>query len=210
MRYVDMAECLRACFSQPWPSFMSTSPTRIYLTGFMGSGKSTVGPPLARALSYRFADLDARIEARAGRPVERIFAEAGEAAFRELEAACLRETTEEEHLVIALGGGALAQPRNLRLALQQGCVVYLRVPPALLAQRLQREAAVRPLLLGADGRPLPPDALQARIETMLARREPFYRQAHCIVEVGNQSASEVVEAVLALLQLRSSRKEWRW
>ena len=176
-------------------------PLRIYLTGFMGSGKSTVGPRLATALGYSFIDLDEAIEHRAGRPIRQLFAEEGEAAFRQLERELLRETTVREHLVVALGGGALTFEENLRLALGAGRVVYLRASADVLARRLRSGRAVRPLLLGDDGRPLSDADLRARIEAMLERRAPFYERAHLAVDAGRAPDVTVRAIVDALARV---------
>lgn len=173
----------------------SMPPTRIYLTGFMGSGKSTVGPRLAARLGYAFVDLDDAVAARAGRPVAKVFAEEGEAAFRVLEADALRATAAVERTVVALGGGALASPANLAWAREAGTIVYLRLSPAALAARLTYTAAARPLLHDDGGRPLAGAALTRRIAELLGAREAFYAQAHAVVEVEGQTVQETVEAV---------------
>jgi len=179
---------------------MNAFPTRIYLTGFMGSGKSTIGPLLAARLGYSFLDLDALIEARVGKPVSSLFAEDGEVAFRALEAALLRETTRQEHVVVALGGGALTFEENLSLARASGGVVYLRVSPMQLARRLATGSEGRPLLKGADGQRLSGVSLQAKIEAMLVRREAFYRRAHVTVEATWLGVETTVEAVVQALE----------
>lgn len=174
--------------------------TRIYLTGFMGSGKSTIGPILANVLGYDYADLDAVVEAEEGRAVQAIFAEDGEAVFRRLEAAALHRTAGRERVVVALGGGALAREDNLRFALDHGTVVYLRVPVAQLVQRLQKSPTERPLLQGDDGRPLSHAALTARIESILAAREPFYERAHVVFDVGKRDVGRTVDALVQALR----------
>ena len=178
---------------------MSDFGRRIYLTGFMGSGKSTIGPILANVLGYDFVDLDEAIEERAGKPVPRIFAEDGEAAFRALEATMLRETAEHDHVVVALGGGALIAEANLQWALANGAVVYLKVSLDALIRRLRRGRIVRPLLLDAAGRRLPAADLREKIRALMDRREPFYERAHVVVEIADQrvgiTVDEVVRAV---------------
>lgn len=179
---------------------------RIYLTGFMGSGKSTVGPILANVLGYAFADLDEAIEARAGRSVPEIFAEEGEAAFRALEAAALRETASRDHLVVALGGGALTNKANLHWALTHGIVVYLQVSLDALVRRLLRARVERPLLLDDAGALLSEVALREKISAMLARREPFYRQAQVIVAVDNQRVGITVDEVMKAIRQYGRRR----
>lgn len=170
-------------------------PTRIYLTGFMGSGKSTVGPLLAERSGYAFLDLDDAVAERAGRSVAAVFAESGEAAFRTFEAAALRTTGTLARTVVALGGGAVAADANLDWTLEHGTLVYLRLPADELARRLATAAADRPLLQDPGGGPLAESALTERIATLLAGREPFYERAHVIVDAAGQTVEETVEAV---------------
>ena len=158
-----------------------TAPPRVYLTGFMASGKSTVGPLVADALGYRFADLDWLIEAKAGRPISLIFAEGGEAAFRAAEAEALDETTRSRRVVVATGGGALVTPAALRTARTAGPVVWLRASAETVLDRVG-DAAGRPLLAGPDGLPLWGRALRERVEGLMNEREPFYAQADVTVD----------------------------
>ena len=172
-------------------------PTRIYLTGFMGSGKSTVGAALAATLGYAFVDLDQVIEDAAGYSIAGLFAVEGEAAFRRREARALRDTAEKEEVVVALGGGTLVDEANRAFALQHGTVVYLDVPVDRLVDRLLRgrARADRPLLLDDEGRPLEHGALRERVATMLKGRQPFYRQAHVVVPVGADRVAVTVDRV---------------
>lgn len=161
----------------------------------MGSGKSTVGPELARALGYDFLDLDLLIEERAGMPIPAIFAEEGEAAFRKLEADMLREVAQREHAVVALGGGALTFEENLRVAKRSGLVIYLRVPAELLVRRLRGRTG-RPLIMGSEGSTLSDEDLRRRVDLMIGTREPYYSQADVTIEAGEMSLDETVYAVL--------------
>jgi len=156
-------------------------PSRIYLTGFMASGKSTVGPLLAREVGYRFIDLDAFVEAREGQPLAGLFASGGEAAFRSAERAALEETTRMARVVVSTGGGTLANEANLQTALGAGVVVHLRAPEPLVLRRLRR-GRLRPLLLDAHGERLTGAALEARVQELLAARAPFYARAHLTVD----------------------------
>lgn len=180
-------------------------PTRIFLTGFMGSGKSTLGPIVANVLGYGFLDLDAAIARRAGKPVPQVFAEDGEPAFRKLESEALQAMEKKTRVVISVGGGALANEANMTWALAHGTVVYLHVPTPVLVRRLLRGRARRPLLLDDDGRRLSTAALAARVEAMLVRREPFYRRAHITVEMGRRSVGQTVDEIVRALK-RYARK----
>jgi shikimate kinase len=179
-----------------------TFPPRVYLTGFMGSGKSTVGPLLADRLGYRFVDLDWLIEARTGRSIPDLFVESGEAAFRVAEAGALLETTRGMESVVSTGGGTFVVPANRIAAQNAGAVVWLRATPDLLLPRLGSGAG-RPLLAGPDGLPLAGAALAERVEHLVRARDPHYAQADLAVDAGG--APEAVAREIAE-RLRSWRR----
>ena len=166
----------------------------------MGSGKSTVGRSLAQRLGWRFADLDSFIEQRDGRPVSRIFAESGEAAFRAMETEALTTSLRESRLVVALGGGALETPAN-RQALgtaSQTCTILLTASFETLYDRCQQQ-----IIAAADSslpvRPLLGDREAAAAR--LARREANYREtANLILDTTGQQPEESIDALLALLR----------
>ncbi len=172
----------------------------VYLTGFMASGKSSVGPLLARRLGRPYIDLDRIIIEKAGLSIPEVFAQFGEQRFRELESEALRETGAQE-AVVALGGGALAQPNNLAFAREKGVVVYLDASVDAILERLQQGDPDRPMLRGADGRPLTRKALRDRIRTLLESRVPYYEQAHFRVETTGKSVAAVVDEVVRRLAL---------
>lgn len=167
---------------------------RTYLTGFMASGKSTVGPKVAARLGCTFLDLDRLIAVHEGRSIPRVFAEDGEERFRELETAALHETADRENLVVALGGGALVDDDNRAFAKEHGRVVYLEVDPDTVLDRVGTEADQRPLLQDEDGTPLPRQQMRERIERMLGERESAYTDAHASVDA-TASVSTVVDTV---------------
>jgi len=177
-------------------------PSRIYLTGFMGSGKSTIGPILAERLGYDFVDLDQRVEELAQKPITTVFEEDGEAAFRALEADVLKETRSRDHLVVATGGGALLNQESLRLAKSAGAVIYLRLAARALAVRL-KGITNRPVMQDQNGEVLSESALLARIEELLAERAHYYEQADFIVEADGLSPDAVVEAITGALNERA-------
>jgi shikimate kinase len=109
---------------------------RILLSGFMGAGKTTVGQLLADRIGVPFRDLDAMVEARAGRSVRELFAAAGESEFRRLEREALVTACELDPAVIALGGGTLSAPGGAELARRSGLVVWLHPPFATIARRI--------------------------------------------------------------------------
>jgi shikimate kinase len=118
---------------------------RIFLSGFMASGKSAVGRELARRLKVGFHDLDEVVEARAGLSVGRIFAAHGEAGFRERERQALTEIIAIESGVVALGGGTVVSESNRRMLRQAGCLVWLNTPRSTILTRLAAAAGDRPL-----------------------------------------------------------------
>ena len=170
----------------------------VCLTGFMGSGKSTVGRLLASQLAWHFADLDAEIERESGLSISQIFAQKGEAVFRDIEHQCLERvlgaaSARDTRSVLALGGGTFAQPRNASLirefgAAQRGAgstVIWLDCSTDDLLQRC--------VLMG--DRPLFRD--EASFRKLYEERLPYYRQADYRVESGEEPM-RVVEQILAL------------
>jgi len=147
----------------------------LWLVGMMGAGKSVVGRALAARLGRRFVDTDAAIEAQAGRSVATIFADEGEARFRELEREAV-EAVAGRPWVVALGGGAPAQPGLAERLAATGLVVYLRARPETLLGRLGG-APGRPLLAGRDlgGR-------EARLRELLESRRRYYEKADVTVD----------------------------
>lgn len=159
---------------------------RIALTGFMGSGKSTVGPLVAARLGWRFVDADDEIATEAGMPIAEIFARHGEPYFRELERATIARLADEDGLVLALGGGAIETEavRDLLSSGEGTLLVHLEV---LLATTLARCA-------GTEGsRPVLAD--QANLARRYARRLPLYRTAHISIAVDDLTPEQVAEAV---------------
>jgi shikimate kinase len=162
----------------------------VYLVGMMGSGKSAVGRPLARALGYRFIDADTTLERMAGRSIPQIFAEEGEEGFRSLETAVLDQLAHWHSLVVATGGGVVTRPVNWG-HLQQGVVIWLEAPEAVLLARLEADPTPRPLLADPDP--------AARLRHLLGERRPLYAQADLHVSQGAESPEEVASRVLEAL-----------
>jgi shikimate kinase len=166
--------------------------TLIFLTGFSGSGKSTIGPLLANSLGYEFVDLDQRIEQNAGKTITRIFAENGEEYFRDLELNTLLGLVEKKNLVISLGGGVLENNESYALIQNSGTMVYLKSPSKTLARRLCNKTD-RPLLKGEKGQKLSREEIEGKIITILARREPRYKSADITVETDVKRIGSTVE-----------------
>jgi shikimate kinase len=150
-----------------------------FLIGFMGAGKSYRGRQWAAAAGWRFVELDALLEVEAGKPIARIFAEEGEAYFRQRESALLKTCGGGQPTVVATGGGTPCFFDNMAWMNSHGTTIYLKASPALLAQRLQPEKEQRPLLHGIGDH-----ELEQFIAQKLADREPFYNQAEIVVDAG--------------------------
>lgn len=176
---------------------------RIYLAGFMGSGKSTVGPLAAELLDLDFMDLDDVIEARAGRSIPTIFAEQGEAAFRRMETDALHATANRAAAIIALGGGTIIDDANRSFARSNGLLVYLKVSADTIVERVAEGAAHRPLLQDETGTPLSPGRMRARIEQMLNVRCAAYEAAHVTIDAGRRP-SAVAQSIVDAAQAQSS------
>ena len=165
----------------------------VTLTGFMGSGKTTVGKVLADFLGCPFYDLDELIVKKAGKGIPEIFADGGEAGFRALEAEVLRKTVAkyaEATAVLSLGGGTLGTPASARLVAEKTTCIFLRAGVDTLAARLAPEAAGRPLLAGA------PD-LRERIAALLSEREATYAAtAHVTVDTDGLSPEEIADEIV--------------
>jgi len=185
----------------PNPASPSNGSSRLFLTGFMGAGKSTVGPLVADRLGYTFIDLDEAITDRAEQPIAALF-ETGEDAFRALESTLLREVSQQAEVVVATGGGALASETNLSVAQRAGLVVYLQVSVDALAQRLADTATERPMLQDGAGHPLQGDALRERIQALLDQRKLRYEQADVIVDA-ERPPEAVAAAIVKALQAES-------
>lgn len=169
------------------------SARNIILCGFMGTGKTTIGKIVAARLNWAFADTDQVIEKRQGQPVAAIFAERGEAAFRQLERdLCEEMATEWRHHVIATGGGMVVSRANRESLSRAGVLICLDATPEQLAARLANKND-RPLLANLTG-----EALIVRIAELLASRAEAYNSVPYRVNTGNLSPFGAAEAILAL------------
>jgi shikimate kinase len=166
----------------------------VFLVGFMGAGKTSVGRALSRQLGWAFEDLDERIQASAGQDIEQIFRRSGEAAFRRAETAALRQLLAELGTfprVVALGGGAFIQADNAALVHNSGVpAVFLDAPVEELYSRCQQEGT---------GRPLCRDLRQFR--ALYEQRRPYYMRATLHIETGGRSIAAVAKEVAQRLGL---------
>jgi shikimate kinase len=166
----------------------------IMLVGMMGAGKSTVGAIVAERLGRPFVDIDDLVEAAAGRPVTEIFATDGEAAFRSLERDALADASASPApLVIATGGGAMADTENRRVASASATVVWLQADPAELATRVAGTrgdaTTARPMLATAD-----PVATLERLSIL--RADAYAAVADAVVTTDDRSVEQVADAVV--------------
>ena len=159
----------------------------IFLVGFMGAGKTTVGRTLAEHLGYDFFDLDELIEARAGKSVQAIFAELGEEQFRSLEHEAIRACSDRSRAVIALGGGAYVSDENRMLLRTIGRTVWLDCPLEVCLRRIRGDTS-RPLLGSEDD-----------MRRLLEERRPAYAHADYVVETGELSPEKLVIEITRLL-----------
>ncbi|HEU5350909.1 MAG TPA: shikimate kinase [Terracidiphilus sp.] len=168
---------------------VNSPPRRIVLTGFMGSGKSTVGPLLAARLGWQFLDADNVLEADSGLSIAEIFARHGEAAFRGLEHSTIARLAATDSLVLALGGGAIERPetRELLLASPGTLLVHLEVRLETALARCRGTEHTRPIL--AD---------RPNLESRYERRLPLYRMAHLSLPVDNLTPQEAADAILRI------------
>ncbi|NYI01086.1 shikimate kinase [Cupriavidus plantarum] len=165
----------------------------LFLIGFMGAGKTTIGRAVARRLDRPFFDTDHEIESRCGVRIPTIFEVEGEEGFRRRETRMLDELTQQRGIVLATGGGAVLRPENREMLRTRGRVVYLDASLAEVWRRTRRNRN-RPLLQGENPR--------ARIEALYRAREPIYRElAHLVMPAHQGSVEQAATMVLRLLGL---------
>jgi shikimate kinase len=157
---------------------------RIYLVGFMGAGKSTVGRELSLKLRWRFLDLDAEIEKSANLPVREIFAQLGEPHFRQLESRHLQRVSETSQAIIALGGGAYVDAANRAIVDNTGVAVWLDTSLATVKERVRPDGS-RPLLADAE-----------RARQLYTERLPSYRLARIHVLTDNRLPDAIAEEIV--------------
>lgn len=174
---------------------MEQKKDNIILIGFMGCGKTSVGIKLSYRLKQTFLDMDKQIERKQGRSISDIFASDGELSFRHMETECIKELIADagnSKQIFSTGGGTPVKEENRELLKKLGMVVYLKVSPDVVYERLKGDTT-RPLLQT--------DNPKARIEELLgARKEAYESAADVIVEVDNKSLEEIVEEIAALFE----------
>lgn len=167
-------------------------PTKIFLVGPMGAGKSTIGKQLAATLKLNFVDSDAEIQRRTGVDIPTIFEFEGEQGFRKREATVIEEQSLKDHLVLATGGGAVMEDANRRNLAARGFVIYLQCSTQQQFERTAKDKN-RPLLDTDD--PL------AALEQLMAIREPLYSEtADLVVSTEQRGASGVVREIISKIE----------
>jgi len=163
----------------------------IILTGFMGTGKSTLGKHLAARMGYRFRDLDEMIVVHENMSVNEIFKQKGEPYFRALETSLICGISEDQGIVLSTGGGAVISPENRSMLRKMGLVVNLRAAPTALLERLSGENE-RPLLKGAKD--------TATVERMLQERETCYADADIRIDTTDKKMEDVADEIMLFLE----------
>jgi len=159
----------------------------LVLLGFMGTGKSSVGKYLAQRLEREFIELDEEIVKKAGKSIPSIFAQEGEAVFRQIEAQVVEEWSTRENLVISTGGGVVLNPQNLANLRQKGILICLLARPEVILSRVKKDTN-RPLLAGED--------LLGKIRELLNQRAPFYQGADYTIDGSQLTLEEVGNHIL--------------
>ncbi len=178
---------------------METQIERVYLAGFMTSGKSTIGPILANVLGWKFVDLDRIIEEKEDKTVVEIFESEGEEYFRNMEHDFLIRFSNEQKLILSLGGGTIASDRNLKILKSSGKIVYLKSSPKMIYQRIKDKIdrpIFRDLVLAENSKPQ--DFID-RIEKYLKMREPYYLEADIHIDTDQSSIGVTVDKLAKLL-----------
>ncbi|HCC71016.1 MAG TPA: shikimate kinase [Bacteroidales bacterium] len=164
----------------------------VYLIGFMGSGKSTLGRRMASRAGWRFKDLDYLIEDADGRSVQDIFQQSGEEYFRKIEARTLRSLKTADNIVLACGGGTPCDKDNMAFMNREGVTVYLKHDPATLYHRLSKAKKLRPLLAGMH-----PDEMKDYIRITLDERENWYNKAQFIIDGLKADPGKIMDIILS-------------
>lgn len=163
------------------------SQQNIILTGFMGTGKTTIGRLLAEKIGYQFIDTDTLIEEQIGQTISELFETQGEKVFRQLETDVVKKLAKETGLVVATGGGLVLNPENVALLEQTGTIFCLTASPEDILKRISQQHHIRPLL--REDNPL------EKINVLLEQRDPIYRQFKQI-STTELTLEEIIKSVL--------------
>lgn len=172
---------------------------RIYLNGFMASGKSTLGPILANTLGWEFADIDRLLEKAENMRVTEIFDKKGEEYFRMREAEVLREIGRTTRIVISLGGGTAINEENLKFIMETGFVIFLRASSKSIFARLRRKLD-RPMFRDLVLRGAPEEEFMERIQSMLHERMPYYLKSHLTLDTDSLRIGDTIDKIQRLVR----------
>lgn len=167
---------------------------KVYLTGFMTSGKSTIGPILGNVLGWNYFDLDEEIVKSEKMTVDDIFSTRGEDNFRKLETKKLKEVSENTNCVIALGGGTIINEGNLAFVKKSGKLVYLKSSPEAIYARIKNKLD-RPLFKDLVLENKPKESFIERINEILNKREVYYNQADIVVNTNNYNIGPTIDHI---------------
>ncbi len=174
---------------------LNPADVNLYLVGFMGTGKTTVGRAVAHRLGFKCVDTDHEIERKAGKPISQIFATEGEAAFRALERQFIEEGHASERLVVACGGGLVVQPGMVALLAGKGVVVCLHASIETILARTGRYGKTRPLLDVENP--------EAKARALYSERESIYRDAGTVILTDSRPLSEIAAHVVRVWRRES-------
>ena len=167
----------------------------IVLTGYMGSGKSTVGKAIAKELSFHYIDVDTIINDRCGMSIEQIFDRFGEEYFRDLETEVIDDISKNKFSVIATGGGAVLREKNIDLLRKNGYIFFLDTPLEIIENRMSLLAG-RPLLMGKS---------PVQVRKHFNQRRPFYDNYDFRIDTANKKISEVTAEIVSIYQSNTSQ-----
>jgi shikimate kinase len=183
---------------------------KLVLTGFMATGKSAVGQVVARRLGWEFADVDTLVIARAGKPIAQIFADHGEAHFRQLEREVVEFLTSDRRRcplchgphpeVISTGGGVLVDETNCASLKRVGVIVCLSARPEVIAARVERSKTKRPKLT-EGGKPT-----LERVKELMAERADAYARADVEVDSSDLTVEQLADHVIAAFGVHAARR----
>ena len=172
----------------------------IYLVGFMGTGKTSVGKELAKKKKWQFIDLDELIELKEKRTALEIFAKNGEPYFRKVEKRVLKEVSQEKKFVVACGGGIVLDKGNIKIMKDTGIIICLTASPQIILERT-RAYCHRPLLNVSHPR--------KQIELLLKLRSPYYAQADKTIDTSKISIKEVVDKIIKIISVKGKTKKYK-
>ncbi len=173
----------------------------LFLTGYMGAGKSTIGRLLATKLGYRFLDTDKALVQRFDKSISKIFSdpELGESAFRKAETALIAELTQKENIVISTGGGTLIRDETFDVAHAHGTIIYLKAPLEELFERVIFSPKDRPMINVPNA--------EEKFKERFEEREPYYNRSQIIIETGgSRQAEEVADDIIEHLNINKTVK----